>query len=573
MPAGKPIPNNQIKNFQTVEERIMRRDDKTIDAIRRHLTEIENDLADEFLAGRIGRREFLRHGSVLGLSLPVMSGLLGALGMPLMARPAHAAAGATVRVACWTPAGAIDPVTIADNGGLLMLHQTGEFLSVSDANLRLVPRLAESWKPNEDGTVWTFAIRKGVKFHNGKTLTAADVVATIDRLADPANSSNALSAFKGTLAKGATRKVDDYTVAFHLDAPNGNFPYLVSSDNYNAIILPADYAGDFESNFVGTGPFKLEKYTPKVGASFVRNTDYWGEKALPDRTVWNFYDNVQAMVLALQGGQVDLLSQVPVQGAQALLNDPTLQVMSERTCAHQQVHMRTDMAPFTDKRVRQAIALCLNRANLVKGLFMGRGTVGNDNPFAPVFPSTDTTVPQRQQDIAKAKQLMEAAGHPNGFTVKLTTERYLEIPDYAVLIQDAVKAIGVTIDLNVEPQDAYYGKAVFGQSDWLDSIMGITDYGHRGVPNVLLSAPLLSDGTWNAAHFKNKEYDSLVAQYIKALDLNAQRATAGKIQRLLLDETPIIVGYFYDYLTPAKKNLAGIPLTANRLFLSKAHFT
>ena len=119
-------------------------------------------------------------------------------------------------------------------------------------------------------------------------------------------------------------------------------------------------------------------------------------------------------------------------------------------------------------------------------------------------------MPQRQLDIAQAKELMAAAGMANGFTVKLTTEKYLEIPDYAVIIQNAVKPIGIDIQINVETQDAYYGKAVFGQSDWLDSVLGITDYGHRGVPNVLMAAPLKSDGTWNSAHFKNKDYDSLV---------------------------------------------------------------
>jgi peptide/nickel transport system substrate-binding protein len=159
---------------------------------------------------------------------------------------------------------------------------------------------------------------------------------------------------------------------------------------------------------------------------------------------------------------------------------------------------------------------------------------------------------------------------PNGFKAKLTTENYLEIPQYAQLIQSSCKKIGIDIELNVEAQDAYYGKAVFGQSDWLDSEMGITDYGHRGVPNVLLSAPLKSDGTWNSAHFKNAEYDQLVVDYIKALDLSGQKAVAGKIQRLLLDETPIIFSYFYEYLTPAKKNLKGVPPVPNRLFLANA---
>ena len=561
--------NKNPNDLETVETPM--KNLRSLDFLRRRMTEIENDLVDELAAGRIGRREFLRHGSMLGLSLPLLGGIAGTfgLGTTIASRPARAAGG-TIRVASQVPAGKVDPVTVNDQGGLMMLHQTGEFLMISGPDLTLKPWLAESWKPNEDGTVWTFKIRQGVKFHNGNAMTAKDVAASVERLADPKNSSNALSVFKGTLSVGNTKVVDDYTVQFTLDAPNGNFPYLVSSDNYNLVVVPADYSGDFEQNFMGTGPFKFEKFTPKVGASFVRNDDYWGDKALPDRTVWSFYDSQQAMALALQGGQVDVITQVPAVGSQGLLNDPNLQIIAARSCACEQVHMRVDRPPFNDKRVRQAVALTLDREGIVKGLFQGRGSVGNDSPFAPVFPSTDTTVEQRKQDLAKAKELLAAAGVPNGFKVKLTTEDYLEIPQYAVLIQNACKKIGIEIELNVESQDAYYGKAVFGQSDWLDSVMGITDYGHRGVPNVLLSAPLKSEGTWNSAHFKNKEYDQLVVDYIKALDLGAQKAVAGKIQRLLLDETPVIFGYFYDYLTPAKKTLMGIPPVPNRLFLAQA---
>jgi peptide/nickel transport system substrate-binding protein len=101
--------------------------------------------------------------------------------------------------------------------------------------------------------------------------------------------------------------------------------------------------------------------------------------------------------------------------------------------------------------------------------------------------------------------------------------------------------------------------------------MGITDYGHRGVPNVFLSAPLRSDGTWNSAHFRNPEYDKLVTSYIAALDLESQRASASKIQRLLLDQTPVIFGYFYDFLTATRKNVADAhPTAMGQLFLNKA---
>ncbi|MEZ2331986.1 ABC transporter substrate-binding protein [Mesorhizobium sp. RCC_202] len=545
---------------------------RILDRLRRGRTPLENHLIDGLIDGRISRREFVRHGSLLGLSLP----LLGRIGMaagfgaaPSLARAG--APGATIRVGSSVPAAAIDPVTIADAGGLLVMQQVAEFLCVDGPDLVLKPALAESWSPNTDGTVWTFKLRKGVKFHSGGEMKADDVVASIDRLADPANSSNALSVFSGILKKGASKKVDDYTVEFHLDAANGNFPYMLSSDNYNAVIIPASYKGDYEKSFDGTGPFKIEKYTAKVGASFVRNDDYWGEKALPDRTEFTFFADMQPQILALQGGQIDIINQMPVLAGVAVLNDPNVNVISLKSSAHQQLHMHCDEGPTKDARVRRAIALCLDREKLAAGLMKGRSALGNDSPFAAVYPSTDTSVPQRKQDIAQAKQLMEAAGVGQGFKMTLTTERYLEIPEYAQLIQNWVKEIGVELELNILDQGAYYGDAVFGKSNWLDSAMGITDYGHRGVPNVYLAAPLKSDGTWNAAHFKNKDYDQLATSYIAALDLEAQKADAGKIQKLLLEETPVVFGYFYDYLTATAKGVEGVQPTAmSQLFLEKA---
>ncbi|MCB8882849.1 ABC transporter substrate-binding protein [Acidisoma cellulosilytica] len=540
------------------------------DAIRRQASDIQNHILDEYVARRLDRRQFLRHASIMGM-IPLLGGLpiLGASA----ARAADAAPGGDIRVALTTPAGAVDPVTSADAAGATLLQQSGEFLVMDDPDLTLRPALATAWSANADATIWTFTLRRNVTFHSGKAFTADDVVATMDRLADPKVASNALSVFQGVLSKGNTHRVDDYTVAFHLDAPNGNFPYYVSSDNYNAIILPASYAGGYEKTFDGTGPFKLDRYTPKVGASFVRSDAYWGPKALPDRVDFTFYDDQQSQILAMQAGGVDVVAQFSVQGGQALLNNPAVSVIALRSSAHNQVHMRCDMDPFKDKRVRRAMALTLNRTGLVKGLFRGESDIGNDSPFAPVFPSTNPSIPQRQQDLNEAKQLLEAAGVKPGTEVNLTTEQFIEIPGYAVLLQDWAKAIGIKINLKIETQSAYYGNATFGQSDWLDVQMGITDYAHRGVPNVLLAAPLLSNGAWNAAHFKNPDYDRLVGQFVGAVDLQTQRDISGKIETLLLDETPIIFGYFYKFLTATSTKLAGVRSAAtSQLFLDRAHF-
>src|ERR1700761_8863569 len=295
-----------------------------------------NHAIDEFFAGRITRRDLLRYASVIGLSL-VGGGVLNA--PRAHAQGTAGASNQTIRVAHLTPAGAVDPLTGADAASLALLNQTGEFLIDDDGEkLVLKPALALSWKPNDKGDVWTFKLRPNVKFHDGQPFTAKDVAATFDRLADPASGSAALSVLKGVLSKDSAKAVDDHTVEFHLDAPNGNFPYYVSSDTYNAVILPANFTGPYEKSFMGTGALKLEKYTPKVGASFVRNPDYWGEKALPDRVQFSFYGDQQAQLLAMQGRQADVMGDFTVQGGVSILTNPQFKVLGTKSSSHRQIH-------------------------------------------------------------------------------------------------------------------------------------------------------------------------------------------------------------------------------------------
>jgi peptide/nickel transport system substrate-binding protein len=541
-----------------------------VDGIRRRSSEVRNHLIDQYEAGKISRREFMRRGTVVGLSLPTLAFLASACGEaePIATGPTGAPAGTvqpggTVRTALISPAGALDPITVAYEGGLAVLGQSGEYLTWSNGDLELEPRIAEEWTANEDSSVWTFTIRQGVKYHDGTDLTSEDVAATIDRLADPDVGSNSLSVFGGVLSKGNTKAVDETTVEFTLDAPNGNFPYLVSSDNYNAIILPASFDGKWEDTFLGSGPWVLDSYTPEVGVTYTKNPDYWdpARQANADTNEIKFYAEEQARVTALQGGEVDVISHYSVSGGQVLLTDPNVTTLELRSSVHRQIHMRVDKEPFTDKRARQALALALDRDALVQGLFEGKADVGNDSPFAPVFPSTDTSVAQRALDIEMAKQLIIDAG-VEGAEVQLDTWNGFEIPDLAALVQAAGEQIGLTIKLNVTDPGTYYGDAVFGKSPWLDSTLGITDYGHRGVPNVTLNAPLTTEGTWNSAHFKNPTYDGLVADYVAESDLEAQRAIAGEIQTLLLDETPVIFPYFYFFLTAVSNTFGGVSTTA-----------
>jgi peptide/nickel transport system substrate-binding protein len=548
-----------------------------LDDLRRRRGPVQEHVIDEFVAGRLSRRDFIHKGSAIGLSMPLIGGILAACGSSGTSTSgsspsAAGKAGATIKAGLLTPVGAINPITINDQGGLELLGNVGEFLVFTDHAGHYHPWLATSWSANSDASVWTFKIRQGVKFNDGTPMTVDDVVYSFQTQSDPKSAGNALSQFGGFLTPDGVQKVDNETVAFHLQAPNNGFVDAVSEDNYNMVIVPkgSDY-GKYEKDFPGTGRFMMSSYTPNVGATYVRNPHYWGKQALPSKIEFTFYGDEGPMAGALQAGSIDAMDQFSVSTSPQLLTGG-FNVIVVKGAPHRQLSMRNDIGPFKNKLVRQAIALTLDRPGIVAALFKGQAQLGNDSPFAPSFAATNHTVPQRVKNIAKAKQLLAQAGVPNGFSTPLLTEKIQEIPQFAQIIKQSAAQIGVTINLTIEAQTKYYGDGVVGKSDWLDGEMSLVDYGARSVPNLYLAAPLQSinaktgQGAWNAARFNNPTYDKLSKQFIATVDLQGQKQLAGQIQQLLLDETPIIWAYFYNYLAATQKNVTGVYPTAQGQF-------
>ena len=548
-----------------------------LDDLRTGRGPVQEHVIDEFVAGRLSRRDFIRRGSLVGLSMPLLGGILVACGSSGSSSSSSGSAsagkaGATIKAGILVPAAAINPITIADQGGLELIGNVGEFLVFTDQHGNYHPWLATSWSSNTDASVWTFKIRQGVKFNDGTPMTVDDVVYSFKTQSDPKSSANALSVFGGNLSPDGVEKVDSSTVAFHLAHPNAGWLDAVSEDNYNMIIVPNNFSyGDYQKSFPGTGRFMKSSYTPNVGATFVRNPHYWGTKALPSKIEFTFYPEEAPMSAALQAGAIDTLDQFSVATSPQLLNG-NFNVVSIKAATHRQLSMRNDMGPFKNKLVRQAVAYSLDRQAIVTALFRGYAVVGNDSPFAPIFKSTDLSVPQRKQNLQLAKKLLAQAGVSRGFSTPLLTETAQEMPHYAQIIKQAAAKIGVDINLTIETPAKYYGTAVFGKSDWLDGEMSLVDYGARAIPNIYLQAPLQTidaktgSGSWNAAHFNNSTYDTLSKQFIEAVDLSTQRKIAGQIEKLLLDETPIIFAYFYDYLSASQKSVTGTYPTAQSQF-------
>lgn len=564
-----------------------------LDALRTGRGPLGQHVIDEFAAGHLPRREFLRRGTMIGLSLPLLGAILEACSTVsrgtatpsqssgLVSGPATGAGrpGATIRAGILAPAAAINPITIVDRGSGQLLGQVGEWLVFTDQHFNYHPWLATSWGVNADATVWTFKLRKGVRFNNGWPMTADDVVYSFKTQSDPKSGGTALSVFGGMLVPDGVVKVADDTVAFHLEAPNASFINAVSPDNYNMVIVPSgfDYA-DFQNNMAGTGRFVNTGYTADQGATFTRNPHYWGAPALPEKLEFTFYPDEVPMTLALEAGGIDCNAGFSAYASPQLLTGG-YNVIALRQSEHREVSMRNDIHPLTNKYVRQAIALTLDRPAIVQALFKGYADVGNDSPFAPVFKATVDVpaIPQRRQNLALAKELLKKGGVPRGFRVPLLTEQDQEIPAFVQILQAAAAQIGVTIDLQVETQTQYLGNATFGNSDWLDGEVSCVGYGARGVPNLFLEAPLQSvnaktgQGAWNAARFNDRAYDTFSKQFIAAADLSIQRRLAKQIELLLLDETPIIYPYFCYGLTATQKNVHGVyPTSVAELFLWSA---
>jgi peptide/nickel transport system substrate-binding protein len=559
----------------------------TDDQFRR---EYANHLIDEVKNGRMTRRQMLVRASVFGFSLTAAGSLLAACGgSSTTTSPSASATGAPAPVVGGTLTGQIppsltdiDPLTIKDQGGIVLIMQFCEYLIDLDNQNGLVPRLAESWSANADASVWTFKLRQGVKFNDGSPFEAADVVATFDKLVDPKTGSSALSVLDGILAMGGTKAVDTSTVEFNLEKPFADFPYMICMSNYNAVMLPRTYNGDWVNNPVGTGPFLLKEYLAKQKCTMVKNPDYWGKDAagnqLPylDQVNWVMIQDESAANLQLQSGAIDFMPQTVLQGSQALFADPNLRVDVYPSSGIREVAFNVTKDPWQDKRLRQAVAYCLDRDAINQTLYQGRSTLGYDTFWEPaVFPgSPPSTV--RAQDYDKAKALLADAGKTT-LNVELTVNKYLENPQYAQLIQAQCKPAGINISIKQISQEAYYAAAPGADyattTPWLNAAFCIVEWGSRPTPGVYAQAMLLPTSTWSSSHWNNQEFATTFDSYMATADQAKRTEYATKLSSIQQDDTPILVAFYISQLRTQKKTIFGIQGPGSFYCLMREAFT
>ena len=516
------------------------------------------EMYDQYLQGRVSRREFLRMATLLGMSagaamvaaqcnVPVQPAA-PAPEQPAAGEQPAAATGAIKRGGTFTKAMELQlidhPARFSWVQQANVVRQVAEYLTETGPDNITRPFLLESWEASEDVKTWTLKLRQGVKFNNGDELTADDVMFTFSEWLNPDVGSSILSLMSYLRGMQDVEKVDDYTIKLHLQAPNIGVPEHLF--HYPSIVLHRNFEGDFIKQPIGTGPFTLAEYAEGERAVLKRREDYWkmgaDGQSLPylDEIIYVHLDK-DAAVAAVQSGQVDAMYQPRASDWQALKDRPGMVVYTAPTAVTSVLRMRVDVDPWTDNRVRQALKMCQDRERILQLAYFGQGDLGIDAHVAPVHPAyCEKPIPA--YDPEKAKQLLAEAGYPDGLKVTLATKNDLEEPEYAQALKEMAAPGGFDITLDITDPSGYWDR-------WTEVDLGMTSWTHRPLDTMVLPLGYTADANgkpveWNETRWVDEEFQQLLGQAEQTLDVEARRAIMCQIEDIFMERGPIGIAYW-----------------------------
>ena len=416
------------------------------------------------------------------------------------------------------PEDSLDPHAAASAGTREVVFNIYEGLVKTGPTGELIPAVAESYKVSEDGLVYTFTLREGVKFHNGEPVTAEDVIYSLNRCAEHSGDSALKSAFSAICDLQA---IDDKTVTFRLDQPDMELIYFMT-----AAIIPAD------GELVGTGPFVLAERTPQESIVLERFEDYWGDKAGVAKATYRIYEDMTALMMALKGGSVDVCAHLTSAQIRELGEEFT--ILEDTMNLVQAVYLNNAVEPFNNVKVRQAISYAIDRQMIMDVVFDGHGAAIGSN----IYPKLERyfmpeLVDYYTCDPAKAKQLLAEAGYGDGFDMTITvSSNYQPHMDTAEVVVQQLAAIGVRA--KVQPVDAttWYSEA-YTNRQFQSTITGLD------AKNITARAMLerfVSDNGKNFMNYNNPEYDALYAAARSATDEASQTEAYKAMERMLTED-------------------------------------
>ncbi|MEZ5931840.1 MAG: ABC transporter substrate-binding protein [Alphaproteobacteria bacterium] len=506
-----------------------------------------DQLKGQLAEGRLSRRRFMEGALALGVTVVAAERMMGeALAQPKTGgvfRQGLTGGGTSDTL---DPAQILDSYMINVSSGQLRNNLTE---IAPDGSLRA--ELAESWEASDDASTWTFKIRQGVEFHNGKTMDTADVVESFRHHMGEDTS----SAAKGIVQAIKDVRADGDTVVFELDAGNADFPFLVS--DYHLNICPAKDEGgiDWESG-VGTGGYALESFDPGVRTHVKRNPNYWKENAAFFDEVENlFIADVAARTNALRSKEIDAMSNLDLKTAHLLERDTSLKVFPTYGNKHATMPMDCRVAPFDNNDVRLALKYAINRQEIVEKIVRGYGEAGNDHPVGPanIYRATPEEIPQRAYDPEKAKHHLKQAGMDTlNVDFHVADTAFEGAIDAVTLYAEHAKAAGININVVREADDGYWSNV------WLVKPWCASYWGGRPTEDWIFSQIYAKGADWNEAHWDNERFNQLLLEARSELDEAKRRELYVEMQRIVSDDCGSVIPVFMAY-THAVSATIGLP--------------
>ncbi|MFH9613731.1 ABC transporter substrate-binding protein [Streptomyces pratensis] len=427
------------------------------------------------------------------------------------------------------------------------------------ADLSAVPRLAEKWEPSSGLDRWTITLRQA-EFHDGKPVTAADVLYSYRRIADPEKAYRARASLEPIDLK-ASRATGERTVEFVLKRPTAEFPNVLAA--FGAYIVQ-DGATEFDREPIGSGPFRFVSFTPGRSTVLRRNDAHWDGAPHLDELEFVVANEESARINALLGGQVEYAHELNPATGRAHEKAGSIEIVRLRNSAMQAFAMKTDRPPFDDPRVREAFFLIADRQELVDGALSGAGEKGNDL-FGKGYEYYADELPQREQDIDRARRLLRQAG-AEGLKVTLDTSAVAAgFTEAAGIFRDQAARAGVGVNVRMGSKDSYW-------KDILDSGT-LCCYRSGAMPiESHISQRLLTDSTTNATKWQDENFDALYQQAQSTKDKTARAALYGRMQRRLHAEGGFLVWGFGDWILGVARSLRGVAREAPANTLDWARF-
>lgn len=495
--------------------------------------------------GKLSRRGFMRRAAALGV--------VGALPASVWGRQAVAQTpkrGGHFRIGASGSSSSdnMNPAFI-DGAFMQFLNQgtvRGSLVEI-DADYQPRPDLAESWEPSADLKRWVIKLRKGVEFHNGKTMTSEDVIASINYHRGEESTSGAQAILQSI---SDIRKDNDHTIIFDLETPDADFLFLLN--DYHLTIQPAESVENDFTDGIGTGPYVLENLQPGVRAETSRNpNDYRDDRGWFDSVEYLAINDATARNLALQSDNVDAIDNVSHQLYDRVTGLPGVRGVEVQGNQHYALPMLGDHEPFTDVNVRRALKHAINREHWVKSVLQGHGTVGKDVPLGAANRFLDPDLSDPEYDPDKVRFYLDKAGLDDlSVALSVSNVPFGNAVEAAQIFSSDAEAAGINLRVDRQPEDGYW------ESVWMKKPFCVTVWGGRPTADWMFSQVYASGAPWNESRWSNDRFDKLLLEARAERDEDKRGELYAEMQQILQDDGSTIIPVFASYLNAVNERVA-----------------